>query len=79
MTLRLNTKIGQRGQVVIPKSIRDAYNLRPGTVVNFSVEDDRIVVTNPEGTLEAFVDAVEKRPEPGSVDRDDEYYAQVDQ
>ena len=78
MSLKLQATIGQRGQVVIPKPIRDAFNLQPGTSVNFSVEDDRVVVTTPEGVLDAFVDAVEKQPEPESIDWDERYYTQVD-
>ena len=78
MSLKLQAKIGQRGQVVIPKPIRDGFNLQPGMVVNFSVEGDRVVVTAPDDVLEEFLDAVEKQPEPQRIDWDARYYTQVD-
>jgi len=35
--------ITQKGQVAIPKSIRDYFNLKPSDKVNFTVEDNKIV------------------------------------
>ena len=37
-------KIGERGQVTIPKSIRDTFKLDKDTEVEFIVADDRIVL-----------------------------------
>ena len=53
MTIEIEATIGQRGQVVIPKPIREAYDLRPGMHVTFSVEGDRIVI---EGSTEVLND-----------------------
>ena len=73
MTIEIEATVGQRGQVVIPKPIRDAYDLRPGTTVRFGIEDGRIVIRGNEGALEEFLEAVEKRPEPEAIDWDDYY------
>lgn len=38
-------RIGAKGQVVIPKAIRERVNLHPGDEVEFDLRDDRIVLT----------------------------------
>ncbi len=37
-------RIGAKGQVVIPKSIRDKVNLHPGDEVEFELRGERIVL-----------------------------------
>ncbi len=37
-------KIGERGQVTIPKKIRDRFGLRPHTEVEFRVAKDTIIL-----------------------------------
>lgn len=38
-------KIGQKGQVVIPKEIRDELGLTPGTKVSFRADGERVVIS----------------------------------
>ena len=78
MTIEIEATVGQRGQVVIPKPIRDAYDLRPGATVRFSVEGDRIVIRGNEGALDEFLDAIPKRPEPEEIDWDERYGEQFE-
>ena len=40
----MTNKIGTRGQVVIPKGIRDASGLKPGVEVEFTLRGDEVVL-----------------------------------
>ena len=42
--LEIRMRVGPKGQVVIPKVLRDAFKIGPGTEVTFSIEADKIVV-----------------------------------
>ncbi len=50
----MKRKLGPKGQVVIPKDIRDKLSLTEGAILDFEVEDDAIVV-KPEPSPEEFV------------------------
>ncbi len=41
----MTTRIGPKGQVVIPKHIREVVSLEPGDEVDVELRDDVIVVT----------------------------------
>ncbi len=43
-------KVGQRGQVVIPKKIREAKGILPGDTVKFLIKDNQILVEKLEPT-----------------------------
>lgn len=73
MSLEIVATIGERGQVVIPKPIRDAYDLRPGQTVRFAIEGGRIVIRGNEDALVSYLEAIEKRPEPAEIDWDERY------
>lgn len=44
----------QKGQVAIPKSIRDYFHLKPHDKVNFEVQDEKIVATPAPSIDEMF-------------------------
>ena len=40
----MSTKVTSKGQVTIPKAVRDRLNLKPGSAVDFELGDDGRVV-----------------------------------
>jgi len=40
--------VGSKGQVVIPKRIRDALGLKPGVDVNIELRGEEIVISRPK-------------------------------
>lgn len=41
----MTTRLGPKGQVVIPKELRDRVSLHPGDEVDFELRDEAIVIT----------------------------------
>ena len=37
-------KVGERGQVTIPKPLREKFGIRPGAAVEFRVQDGKLVL-----------------------------------
>jgi AbrB family looped-hinge helix DNA binding protein len=48
------TTISQKGQVVVPKDIRDKLNLKPSNVLNVKEEKGKIVITPAPSSDEIF-------------------------
>ena len=44
----MKAKVLERGQVTIPKELRDRLGIRPGATLEFSAEDGRLVATKVE-------------------------------
>lgn len=42
--LRLKSRLGPKGQAVIPKEIREIMGIRPGSEVVFEVRGDEVIV-----------------------------------
>ena len=59
------TKVSDKGQVVIPKEIRDKLGLTPGTVLKVTIEEKKVVLEPvEEPPREVFVKAGAKVTEP---------------
>ena len=51
-------RITKKGQVTIPKNIRDKFNMKPHDIGEFTVKDGSIVFTVKKGTI---LDAITKK------------------
>ncbi len=48
-------RVGPKGQVVIPKVLRDALKIGPGSEVSFSIEGEKVVLrASRSDTVEVF-------------------------
>ncbi|MDY6774433.1 MAG: AbrB/MazE/SpoVT family DNA-binding domain-containing protein [Candidatus Nanohaloarchaea archaeon] len=65
-------KVGERGQVTVPKDIRERLGIGPGSEVEFSVEDGDIVMDTSKDSFVDWLDEV--REEVGELEKTvDEY------
>ncbi|MCK4614906.1 MAG: AbrB/MazE/SpoVT family DNA-binding domain-containing protein [Thermoplasmata archaeon] len=77
----LKAKVGSRGQIVIPKPIRDMFHIHPDEKVSFRVENDEIKIRKEGGNkaLERMLTRFDKKlPEPGEIDWGQLYYSQYE-
>ena len=51
----IKRKVGERGQVVLPKDIRDQFGLGSGSEITFETKDDEVII-KPAMTPEEFVE-----------------------
>ena len=77
--IQLSSKVGEKGQIVIPKPIRDKFNIHSDTEIIFDIEQEKLILRKKESMkiFESFVNAVKnKKRLPKHVDWDEEYYSQ---
>ncbi len=81
--IQLSSKIGAKGQVVIPKPIRKRLGVEPFSEIVFDLEEDKVIVKKKKNDLEIleeFFNAVQfKGKLPKNIDWDEEYYSQFEE
>ncbi len=81
--IQLHATVGEKGQIVIPKPIRDKFHLRPFTMLVFDVEEERIILKKKEDALAIFEDYVSafkgKKKLPKKIDWNKLYYSQYEE
>ena len=64
-------KVGPKGQVAIPRTMRKALKIEPGSKVLFTLEDDQLVLRKAEEiSIEEIAEKVEGKTEENCVDVD---------
>lgn len=75
------SRVGERGQAVIPKAIRDAAGIAPGDLLTFHLEGTRVIAERAgSGGIVAQMRGLvpRKGKEPARIDWDAEYAARFD-
>lgn len=64
----MKTTVSEKGQITIPKRLRDRLGLRPGTVLDFEEADGRLIARRlvPVDALDELIGILE--PIPGGTD-----------
>ncbi len=56
----MRVKTSSKGQVVIPKEIRDALGIKPGSILNVRVEGKKIILEPASSPPDVFVELGEE-------------------
>jgi AbrB family looped-hinge helix DNA binding protein len=62
--MRIRRKIGQKGQIVIPKVIRESAGIEPGDDILMEVKENEVVIrpgTDPEAFVESFCSVTKRK------------------
>ena len=62
--MNVRRKIGQKGQIVIPKVFRESVGIKPGDEIVMEVREKEIVIKpgmDPEGFVESFCSATGRK------------------
>ena len=77
----LKTKVGEKGQIVIPKPVRRQLNIHKDTELLVGLENDKIFLTKQKDDMELlheFFNAFKKEKMPKHIDWDELYYSQFE-
>ena len=58
--IREEMKVGPKGQVVIPRAMRKALKIGPGSKVQFTLEDDKVILEKPTFDAVAVFERISK-------------------
>lgn len=56
----MSTKVTSKGQVTIPKRVREALGIKPGSRVDFVVEEGRVVLKAASGNVDELAGSLRK-------------------
>ena len=66
--LAASAKVGEKGQIVIPKEMRDMFSIRPGDTIILLADEKRGIAIPPKSMFNAFIDQVHDLMEGGEND-----------
>ena len=65
--MKVKRSVGKRGQVTLPKRIREELGLLPNSEVLFSVDGDKVVIESEDESFVEFAEQISK--EIGELDK----------
>ena len=79
--IQLLSKVGEKGQIVIPKPLREKLKIIPNSVVIFEIEENKVILKKRNNDLEvlnAFLNEFKTKIKfPKNIDWDEMYYSQL--
>lgn len=71
----INTKVGAKGQIVIPKVFRDEYNISPGDEIVIKEKNNELVLEKPKDPVKelekwAKIIKFNKKVDPDSIEEE---------
>ncbi len=66
--LAASAKVGEKGQIVIPKEMREMFSIRPGDTVILLADEKRGIAIPPRQVFNAFIEKVNDLTEDGEDD-----------
>ncbi len=66
--LAASARVGEKGQIVIPKQMREMFSIRPGDTVILLADEKRGIAIPPKQVFNAFIEKVNDLTEDGEDD-----------
>ena len=66
--LAASAKVGEKGQIVIPKEMREMFGIRPGDTVILLADEKRGIAIPPKNVFNAFVEKINDLMDGGEDD-----------
>ncbi|MBR0207359.1 MAG: AbrB/MazE/SpoVT family DNA-binding domain-containing protein [Oscillospiraceae bacterium] len=66
--LAASAKVGEKGQIVIPKEMREMFSIKPGDTIVLLADEKRGIAIPPKSLFNAFIEKVNNLMEDGEDD-----------
>ena len=66
--LAASAKVGEKGQIVIPKEMREMFSIKPGDTIILLADEKRGIAIPPKSMFNAFVEKVNGLADGGEDD-----------
>ena len=66
--LAASAKVGEKGQIVIPKEMREMFSIKPGDTIILLADEKRGIAIPPKSMFNAFIEKVNGLMDGGEED-----------
>lgn len=66
--LAASARVGEKGQIVIPKEMREMFSIRPGDTIILLADEKRGIAIPPKSMFNSFIEKVHDLMEGGEDD-----------